>query len=101
MKKNGYYIKSLKTNRKGEFCSNKFNYFYKDHGIKRLIVVPRSSQQNGMVKRKTRSIHNMARNMLKTKKMSKEFCVEIVDCVIYLSTRCSIKGLNDVTSQEA
>jgi len=43
----------------------------------------------------------MARNMLKTKKMPKEFWAEIVDCVVYLSTRCPTKGLNDVTSQEA
>ena len=101
MKKNSYSIKSLKTNRRGGFCSNKFNDFYKDHGIKRLLLVPRSPQQNDMVKRKNRSIHNMARNMLKTKKIPKEFWAEIVDCVVYLSTRCPTKGLNDVTSQKA
>jgi hypothetical protein len=43
----------------------------------------------------------MARNMLKTKKIPKEFLAEIVDCVVYLSTRCPTKGLNDVTSQKA
>jgi len=43
----------------------------------------------------------MTRSMLKTKKMSKEFWVEVVDCAIYLSNRCHIKGLNDMTTQEA
>jgi transposase InsO family protein len=101
VEKNGYSIKSLKTNRRGRFCSIKFNDFYKDHGIKRLLVVFRSPYQNGMVKRNNISIHNMTRNMLKTKKMPKEFRAEIVDCVVYLSTRCPTKGLNDVTLQEA
>jgi hypothetical protein len=43
----------------------------------------------------------MARNMLKTKKMPKEFWIEAVDCVIYLSNRCHIKSLNDMTPKEA
>ena len=44
--------------------------------------MPRSPQQNGIVERKNRSILNMVRNMLKTKKMLKEFWVKAVDCAI-------------------
>jgi len=43
----------------------------------------------------------MARNMLKTKKMPKEFWAEAVDCAIYLSNRCPTKSLNGMTPQEA
>jgi hypothetical protein len=43
----------------------------------------------------------MARSILKTKKMSKEFWTEAVDCAIYLSNRCPTKGLNNMTPQEA
>jgi len=43
----------------------------------------------------------MARSMLKTKKMPKEFWVEVIDCVIYLSNRCPTKSLNGMTPQEA
>jgi len=43
----------------------------------------------------------MARSILKTKKMPKEFYAKIVDCVIYLSNRCPNKDLNSMTSQEA
>jgi hypothetical protein len=50
-----------------------------------------------MVERKNRSILNMARSMLKTKKMPKIFWVEVVNYVIYLSNRCPIKGLNGMT----
>jgi transposase InsO family protein len=38
----GYSIKSFRMNNKGEFCSNDFNEFCKDHGIKRLLTMLRS-----------------------------------------------------------
>jgi hypothetical protein len=38
----------------------------------------------------------MARSMLKTKKMPKEFWVETIDCAIYLSNKCPTKSLNDM-----
>jgi hypothetical protein len=54
-----------------------------------------------MVERKNRSILNMVRSMLKTKKMPKEFWAEVINCVIYLLNRYSTKSLNDITPQEA
>ena len=99
-KENGYSIKSLKTI-ESECCSNDFNEFYEYYGIKKLLTMPRSPQQNDMVERKNRSFLNMAKSMLKTKKMPKEFWVEAVDCAIYLSNRCPTKGLNGMTPQEA
>jgi hypothetical protein len=64
-------------------------------------MVLRSPQQNGMVKRKNKSILNVTKSLLKTKKMPKEFWAETVDCAIYLSNRCPTKNLNDMTPQEA
>jgi len=43
----------------------------------------------------------MARIMLKTKKMPKEFWAEAVDYAIYLSNRCPTINLNDMTPKEA
>jgi transposase InsO family protein len=83
------------------FFFNNFNEFYEDHGIKRLLTMPRFPQQNGMVEGNNISILNMTRSILKTKKMPKEFWTEAVDCVIYLSNRCPTKGLNNMTPQEA
>jgi hypothetical protein len=60
----------------------------------------RSPQQNGMVERKNRSILNMVRSMLKTKKIPKTFWAETVDYAIYLSNRCPTEGLNNMTPQE-
>ena len=53
------------------------------------------------MERKNISILNIARSMLKTKKMSKEFWVEAVDYAIYLSNRCHAIGLNNMTPQKA
>jgi hypothetical protein len=43
----------------------------------------------------------MAKSMLKTKKMPKNFWAEAVDCAIYLSNRCHTKSLNGMIPQEA
>jgi len=71
----------------GEFCSNKFNEFCENHGIKRLLRVPRSPQQNKVIKKKNKNILNIARNMFKIKKMPKKFWDEAIDYVFYLSNR--------------
>ena len=56
--------------------------FVKQMGFCRLLNVLRSPQQNGVVEIKKRSILNMARSMLKSKKMPKEFWAEAIDCAI-------------------
>ena len=53
------------------------------------------------MKRKNRSILNIVRNMLKTKKMLNEFLDETIYYVVYLSNKCHTKGLNDITPQKA
>nr|GEV69410.1 copia-type polyprotein [Tanacetum cinerariifolium] len=54
-----------------------------------------------VVERKNRTILNMVRSMLKTKKMPKEFWAEAVDCAVYLLNRCPSKSLDNKTPQEA
>ncbi|XP_019259247.1 PREDICTED: uncharacterized protein LOC109237395 [Nicotiana attenuata] len=63
--------------------------------------VPRLPQQNGVVERKNRIVLNMARSMLKSKNMPKEFWAEAVACAVYLSNRCHTKSVRGKTPQEA
>ncbi|KAL4304010.1 hypothetical protein GQ457_10G012770 [Hibiscus cannabinus] len=100
-KENGFEIKSLRSDRGGEFTSNEFNDFCKANGIRRPLTVPRSPQQNGIAERKNRTILNMARSMLKAKNMPKEFWAEVVSCAVYLSNRSPRKNVDNVTPQEA
>ncbi|KAK8540598.1 hypothetical protein V6N13_027117 [Hibiscus sabdariffa] len=100
-KESGFEIKSLRSDRGGEFTSNEFNDFCKVNGIRHPLTVPKSPQQNGIAKRKNRTILNMARSMLKAKNMPKEFLVKVVSCVVYLSNRSLTKNVDNVTPQEA
>lgn len=100
-KESGYVIRSLRTDRGGEFISGDFNNFCEAQGIRRFLTVPRSPQQNGVAERKNRTVLNMARSILKNKKMPKEFWAEAVACAVYLINRCPTKGLKDRTPLEA
>ncbi|CAH9069840.1 unnamed protein product [Cuscuta europaea] len=97
----GYSIKAMRSDRGGEFTSKEFNQFCEDNGIRRPMTVPRTPQQNGVAERKNRTILNMARSMLKTKNMPKDFWAEAVDCAVYLQNRCPTKSLDGKTPQEA
>uniref|UniRef100_A0A2N9G770 Integrase catalytic domain-containing protein n=1 Tax=Fagus sylvatica TaxID=28930 RepID=A0A2N9G770_FAGSY len=94
-------IKALRSDRGGEFTSNEFKEFCETNGIRRPLTVPRSPQQNGVAERKNRSILNMARSMLKSKKMPKELWAEAVDCAVYLSNRCPTRSVQGKTPQQA
>lgn len=100
-KEKGLKIKSMRSDRGGEFLSKEFNKFCEDNGIRRFLTAPYSPQQNGVVERKNRTILNMVRSMLKSKKMPKEFWAEAVDCAVYLLNRCPSKSLDNKTPQEA
>ncbi|KAA0032987.1 copia protein [Cucumis melo var. makuwa] len=100
-KESGYYIKALRSDRGGEFTSNEFKTFCVENGIRRTMKVPFTPQQNGVVERKNRTILNMARNMLKCKKMPKEFWAQAVECAVYLSNRSPTRSLWNKTPQQA
>ncbi|GKC95297.1 retrovirus-related pol polyprotein from transposon TNT 1-94, partial [Tanacetum coccineum] len=52
-------IKSMRSDRGGEFLSKEFNKFCEDNGIQRFLTAPYSPQQNRVVERKNRTILNM------------------------------------------
>ncbi|GKA14724.1 retrovirus-related pol polyprotein from transposon TNT 1-94 [Tanacetum coccineum] len=58
-KEKGLKIKSMRSDRGGEFLSKEFNKFCEYNGIQRFLTAPYSPQQNGVVERKNRTILNM------------------------------------------
>ncbi|RDY12321.1 hypothetical protein CR513_02911, partial [Mucuna pruriens] len=58
-------------------------------------------QQNGVAKRKNRTIMNMVRYMLKAKQITREFLAEAVATVVYILNRCPTKSVCDKTFKEA
>nr|GEW30017.1 retrovirus-related Pol polyprotein from transposon TNT 1-94 [Tanacetum cinerariifolium] len=79
-KTTGKCIKALRLDRCGEYVSTPFTKFCEEEGIKRFLTAPYSPQQNGIAKRKNRTIMNTVRSMLKSKNMPKEFWAEAVQC---------------------
>ncbi|KAH9650220.1 hypothetical protein KPL70_026283 [Citrus sinensis] len=100
-KESGYQIKSMRSDRGGEFTSKEFLEFCEANGIRRPLTVPRSPQQNGVAERNNRTILDMARIMLKSKRLLKEFWAEAVACAVYLSNQSPTRNVWGKTPQEA
>ncbi|XP_024004089.1 uncharacterized protein LOC112081558 [Eutrema salsugineum] len=61
----GRAILTLRTNRGGELTSREFYEFCESKGIKRHLTAPYTSQQNGVVERRNRTLMEMTRSSLK------------------------------------
>jgi len=72
-------IKSLRTNRGGEYCSDEFSTFCVNHGIWKELTTTYTPQQNGVSERKNRTILNMVRCLLTKSGVSKEFWPQAVN----------------------
>lgn len=93
-------IKAVRSDRGGEYTSTEFLNYCEAEGIRRFLRAPYSPQQNGVAERKNRTIVDMARSMLQSKSMPKEFWAEAVQCAVYVQNRCPHQKLNDKTPQE-
>lgn len=60
-------IKTLRTDRGGEFISHEFTSYCERVGIARQFTAPYNPQQNGVAEGRNRTIVDMARSMLKNK----------------------------------
>jgi hypothetical protein len=65
------------------------------------LTAPRSPQQNGLAERKKRTILDLARRMLKSKRLPMELWVKDVACAVYLSNRSQTRSVLAETPQEA
>jgi transposase InsO family protein len=57
-------IKILRSDDGGEYASKEFVNFCKDVGIKRELTTPYNPQQNGVAKRKNRTIMEVVKTMI-------------------------------------
>ncbi|KAM1709691.1 hypothetical protein ACFXTN_000166 [Malus domestica] len=97
----GYSLKKLRSDRGGEFTSTEFNAFCESIGMERQLTVSYTPQQNGVAKRKNRTIVEMAKSMLHEKDLPYKLWGEAVNTTVYLLNRCPTSALNCVTPFEA
>ncbi|KAD5802841.1 hypothetical protein E3N88_14201 [Mikania micrantha] len=94
------YIKVLRTDRGGEFCSSEFNQYCDKWGIRRELTIPYTPEHNGVVERKNRTIMGLTRSMLKHKEMLNHFWAEGVATAVYLLNRSPTKARPNKTPVE-
>ena len=93
-------IKTLRSDRGGEFTSDEFTNYCLKYGIQRQLTAPYSPQQNGVVERKNRTVVSMVRAMLKAKDLPRELWGEAVSTAVYILNRSSSKTLQGQTPYE-
>ena len=69
----GRSIKSLRSDRGGEYLLGEFRQFLKDHGVTSQLAAPGQPQQNGVAERRNRTLLDMVRSMMSYGNLSSNF----------------------------
>jgi transposase InsO family protein len=93
-------IKCLRYDNGGEFTSKEFMDYCNSHGIKRQFFVARTPQQNGVVERKNKTIHEMARTMLMDSKLTDIFWTQAVHTTVHIQNRVMLINNTNKTPYE-
>ena len=80
----GRYIKSLCIDRGGEYMSIEFVSFLKEHGILSQFSAPGTPQQNGVAKRRNRTLLDMVRSMMSLSTLPLSFWGYAQDTTAYI-----------------
>jgi transposase InsO family protein len=94
-------LKSIRTDRGGEFTSDEFASYCNDHGIKHFLTAPYTPLQNGVVERRNQTMVSMARSLLKSMGVLAKFWGEAVTTAVYLLNRSPTKSVKGMTPYEA
>jgi len=74
----------LKVRWRGEYFSNEFSEYLKEHGIQRKYSCSYSPQQNGVAERENMHIAKITRAMLNEKNLPNYFWIEVVVTAIHI-----------------
>lgn len=86
-------LRAFRSDRGGEFNSIEFKEYCDENGVKHFTTTPYTPQQNGVVERRNRTVVEMARCLLKSKKVPGEFWGEAVRTAVYLLNRAPTRSL--------
>lgn len=93
--KTGYKIGALRCDNGGEYMSNAFGSYLKEHGITREVTTPYSPEQNGVAERMNRTLIESAKAMLFHSGMSNMFWAEAVATAAYVRNRRPTRAIKD------
>lgn len=92
-------IKILRTDGGGEYTSKDFEAFCTSQGIVHEVTAPYTPQHNGLAERRNRTLLDMARSMIKQKKLPHQFWGEAVTTAAYILNKCPTKKLEKVPEE--
>jgi hypothetical protein len=93
-------IKILRSDNGGQYTSNEFKDFREEAQIKRELTTPYNPQQNGVAKRKNRSIVEVAKAMIHDQNLPMNLWAEASSTVVYVQNRSPHKILGNKTPEE-
>nr|KYP49374.1 Retrovirus-related Pol polyprotein from transposon TNT 1-94 [Cajanus cajan] len=93
-------ITSIRSDHGGEFQNVLFQKFCEEHDIDHNFSAPRTPQQNGVVKRKNRSIEELARTMLNETKLPKYFWADAINIACHMLNKVLIRPILKRTPYE-
>ncbi|XP_021759157.1 uncharacterized protein LOC110724067 [Chenopodium quinoa] len=100
MRRTGNQLIHLRSDHGTEFENSKFDEFCTEYGIDHNFSAPRTPQQNGVVERKNRSLEDMARTMLISSRLPRNFWAEAVNTTCYILNRVSVRAITNKTPYE-
>ena len=86
-------IKTLRLDNGGEYNSKDFEAFCKEAGIKKELTTPYNPQQNGVAKRKTRTIMEAVKTMIHDQDLPMHLWDEATRILVYVHNILSCSAL--------
>nr|GFC46328.1 putative ribonuclease H-like domain-containing protein [Tanacetum cinerariifolium] len=93
-------VKIIRCDNGTEFKNSDLNQFCGLKGIKREFSVPRTPQQNGIAKKKNRTLIKAARTLLADSLLPIPFWAEAVNTACYVQNRVLVTKPHNKTSYE-
>ena len=96
----GLKIQTFRTDRGGEFVSQDFDSFCDTHGINGHLTALYTPQQNGVVRKRNRTLMGMARSIMKHMHVPNYLWGEAIRHSTYLLNRIATRAPKDKTPYE-
>nr|GEX46710.1 hypothetical protein [Tanacetum cinerariifolium] len=93
-------VKVIRCDNETEFKNREMNQFCEVKGIMRQYSVARTPQQNGVAKRRNRTLIEATRTMLADSKLPTTFWAEVVNTVCYVQNRVLVTKPHNKTPYE-
>jgi transposase InsO family protein len=90
-KRHGDAIRAIRSDNGSEFRNSRLETFCHDLGLEHQISSPYTPPQNGVVKRKNRTLCEMARTMLDEHRTLRRFWDEAMNTACYVSNRIYLR----------